>query len=336
MDLILFIPLVVSFLISLFFVPYWIKKAKQTGLIWKDMNKLNRQPVAGSGGIIVVLAFIVGVFIFVAYRTFYLDTDIYAVEIFATISSVLLLAGIGLVDDLLGWRSGGLTIRSRIILIILASVPLIVINAGRSEISLPLVGAISLGQIYPLILIPLGIVGATTTFNILAGFNGLEAGQGIILLSALSLVAFLTGNSWLAIVALCMIAALLGFMAYNFYPARVFPGDSLTYAVGGLIAIMAILGNFEKLAVAFYIPYIIEAVLKSRGRLVKYSFGKPNENGALDLRYDQIYSLNHAGIYLLKKMGLPAMEKNVVYLIWAFQIVVIALAFLLFGRSVLP
>src|SRR3989344_4891189 len=304
MDLILFIPLVVSFLISLFFVPYWIKKAKQTGLIWKDMNKLNRQPVAGSGGIIVVLAFIVGVFIFVAYRTFYLDTDIYAVEIFATISSVLLLAGIGLVDDLLGWRSGGLTIRSRIILIILASVPLIVINAGRSEISLPLVGAISLGQIYPLILIPLGIVGATTTFNILAGFNGLEAGQGVILLSALSLVAFLTGNSWLAIVALCMIAALLG--------------------------------NFEKLSGAFYIPYKIEAVLKSRGRLVKYSFGKPNGNGALDLRYDQIYSLNHAGIYLLKKMGLPAMEKNVVYLIWAFQIVVIALAFLLFGRSVLP
>ncbi len=333
MDTLLFLPLVVSLLVSLFFVPHWIRRARQAGLIWEDMNKLSRPQVAGSGGIIVVLAFIAGVFAFIAYQTFHLGTMEHATEITTALSCVLLLAGIGLVDDLMGWRRGGLTISSRIVLVLLAAVPLVVINAGRSEMAIPFVGVVSLGLIYPLIIVPLGVLGATTTFNILAGFNGLEAGQGIILLSALSLVAFLTGNGWLAVIALCMVCALLGFLYYNFNPAKVFPGDSLTYAVGGLVAIMAILGNFEKLAIAFYVPYIIEVILKSRGKLVKHSFGKPNKEGALDVPYEKMYSLNHVAIYLLQKMGFRSSEKNAVYLIWIFQIVVIVLAFLLFGRN---
>ena len=218
-------------------------------------------------------------------------------------------------------------------LVIFGSVPLVAINAGRSLVAMPLVGVVDLGILYPLFFIPLGIVATTTTFNLFAGFNGLEAGQGAILLSALAVVAYVTVNPWLAVICLCMAAALLGFLYYNKFPARVFPGDVLTYAVGGLIAAVAIVGNFERIAVFFYIPYILEVCLKLRGKLKKYSFGKPMADGTLDLRYEKLYSLNHAAIALMKKVGIRPTEKRAVLLLWAFQIVIIALGFFIFRNG---
>ena len=131
-----------------------------------------------------------------------------------------------------------------------------------------------------------------------------------------------------------MCAALFAFLIFNFYPAKVFPGDSVTYAVGGLIATIAILGNFEKIAIFFFIPYILETILKSRGGLVKHSFGVPEEDGTLNLKYDKIYSLNHLVIYLMKRGGIKPTEKRAVFSIWAFQIFVILLGFLIYGKGI--
>src|SRR3989338_7558394 len=180
---ILLIPLLASFLVTLFVIPFWIRKARQIGLLWDDMNKINAKKVAGSGGIAVILGFILGIFIFVAYRVFYLKTDTYLIEIISMLVVLLLLAGVGLIDDLLGWRHGGLSRRSRMFLVLIAAIPLMVINAGKSLVELPFLGLVDLGILYTLIIIPIGIVGATTTFNFLAGFNGLEAGLGLIVLS---------------------------------------------------------------------------------------------------------------------------------------------------------
>ena len=332
---VLIIPVLVAFFVTLFLIPSWIRKSKGIGLVWPDMNKFKPREVAGSGGVVVVLGFITGVLFYVAYNVFYLNLgDGFLVDILALTTSILLLSSIAFVDDLLGWRKGGLAKKHRLILVLLASVPLIAINAGRSEIGFPLLGTINLGILYPLFFIPLGIVGATTTFNFLAGFNGLESGNGIIILSALAIVAFLTGSSWLTAIALIMIASLIAFLIFNFSPAKVFPGDVLTYPVGGLIAIMAILGNFERIAVFFFIPYILETFLKSRGRLKKYSFGSPNEDGTLGLKYDKIYSLNHLSIFLMQKFGIKPTEKKVVFSIWLFQIVVIFLGFLIFRKGI--
>ncbi len=333
-DTLLMIPLAISFFIVLTLMPKWIKKAHRIGFDWKDMNKLSKDKISGSGGIVVLLAFIIGVFIFVAYRTFYIQDTSYLIEIIALITVVLLTGGIGFIDDLLGWQHGGLSKRSRLIMVAIAAIPLMAINAGKHALSLPFVGVVDFGLIYPLILIPLGIVGATTTFNFLAGFNGLEAGQGILLLSALSLVAFFTGSAWLALVGLCMVLALLAFLIFNFIPARVFPGDVLTYSVGSLIAVMAILGNFEKIAVFFFIPYILEVVLKSRGKLKKYSFGKPQKDGSLDMLYPKVYGNTHLAIWFMKKLNIIPTEKKVVYLIWLFQLLVIILGFVIFRQGI--
>lgn len=334
MKTLLLIPIVLSFLLTMYALPKWIKKCRQVGYLWEDMNKLPRNKnVAASGGIIVVISFILGVLSYIAIKTFILNQDDRTLQIFALLTVILILALVGFIDDVLGWTFKGLSIRFRLFLAFIASVPLVVINAGSKIINLPFFGAVNLGIFYPLVLIPVGIAGAATTYNFLAGFNGLEAGQGAIILSFLSLVSYLTGNPGLAVVGLCMVASLLVFYFYNKFPARVFPGDILTYSIGALIAGMAILGDFEKIAVFIFIPYIIETFLKLRGKLQKSSFGKVNEDNSLDVPYEKIYGTTHLSLWILKKFKKKIYEKEVVYLIFAYQIVICLLALIIFRNN---
>jgi len=329
MEPVLLATIFFSFFCTFLAMPFWIKKAKQLGLVWEDMNKLHHpKNVAGSGGLIVVFGFLLGILSYIAIKTFYFKDGGEIISYLFAILAVLLISSIvGIVDDLFGWQKGGLSARSRLLLIFFAAIPLMVINAGQSSVM-----GFELGLLFPLVVIPIGIVGATTTFNFLAGYNGLEAGQGILILSALSVVTFITGDRWLSVVALCMVASLFAFYLFNKYPAKVFPGDIMTYAIGALIACIAILGNIEKIAVFFFIPYIFETVLKLRGNLKKYSFAKVNENGGLEMPYKKIYGLEHLSIYILKriKSGGKVHEKEVVYLIHGFQILIILLGFLFF------
>lgn len=334
MNISIILIILASFFITLFLMPYWIRKAKQIGLVWQDMNKLNSDKVSGSGGVIFLLGFLGGIFIYLAYLSFILRDNSNVLNILSLTIVVILASGIGLLDDLFGWQQGGLSRRSRLVLLLLVSLPIVALNVGKSEISLPFFGLMNLGLWYPLLFVPIGIIGATSTFNFLAGFNGLEAGQGVILLSALSIVSYFTGNTWLAVVLMCMVLSLLAFLIFNFTPAKIFPGDSLTYAVGATIAVSAILGNFEKIAIFFFIPYIIEVVLKSRGRLNKHSFGSPQKDGSLELKYDKIYGLTHLSIQILKKLGIKPTEKKVVYLIWLLQILVVIVGFIIFREGI--
>lgn len=330
MEPLLFISIFLSFILTLIVLPKWIRQCKNTGLVWEDMNKYGHpRNVAACGGIVVVMAFVLGVLSYIALRTFVFSGNGTSLEIFAVLSVMLLLAIIGFTDDFLGWKSRGLSAKFRLLLALVASIPLVVINAGTHIMNVPLLGAVNLGIIYPLVIIPLGIAGAATTFNFLAGFNGLESGQGILIIGFLSFVAYATGSPWLALIGLCMLASLIVFYFYNKFPAKVFPGDTLTYAMGGLIAIMAILGNFEKIALFVFIPYIIETGLKLRGGLRKSSFGVPDKDGNLRRPYKKIYGVEHLAILILSKFKKKVHEKEVVYLIWLFQILIILLAFLM-------
>jgi len=330
MDLLLIIPIFLGFLVTAFVIPYWIKRAEKTGLVWEDMNKPKRPKIVGSGGIAVLFGFILGVLSYIAIKTFVLKTDITTVEIFALLTTVLIAGMIGIIDDLLGWVHGGLSAGLRVFLVLIAAVPLMVINAGESKMM-----GVSLGPLYPLLAIPIGIIGSTVTFNFLAGYNGLETSQGIIILSALALVNWLSGTSWLSLILLIMIACLIAFYLFNMYPAKIFPGDVLTYSVGSLIGVAEVLGNTEKIAIFFFTPYIIETILKVRGKLKKYSFAKVNIDGSLEVQYEKFYGLEHVAIYLLKKIRKEkkVYEWQVVATINLFQIIIIVIGLILFGRN---
>ncbi len=329
----LLVPIIASFLVTLLLIPKWIKRAKRAGLVWGDYNKPKKTEVAGAGGINVIAGFILGILIYIALKTFFYKTEANVIEIFALMSVILIASLVGLIDDLLGWKIG-LSKKLRVILMFFAAIPLVVISAGEAYATLPFFGRIYLGAIYYLIVIPVGIGGAATTFNFLAGFNGLEARQGMLILGALAVATWFTGNSWLTLIALCMFASLFAFILFNNYPARVFPGDVMTYSIGALIAVIAILGNLEKLAIFIFIPNIIEVFLKVRGKLKIQSFGKPMQDGSLELKQKGIYGLTHLSIKILKKFKHKVYENDVVNLINAFQIAVIIIAFIIFRNGI--
>lgn len=335
MEPLLFIPIILSFFITLLILPSWIKRVRKAGLKGKDMNKYDKPEVAEIGGVVVITGFIIGVLSYIALKTFYFQSRENLIEIFALVSSIVMISFIGIMDDILGWKIG-LGKKLRLFLVFIAAIPLMVINAGYARIGIPFIDGINLGLLYPLIIIPLGIIGASATFNFIAGYNGLEAGQGILIIGALSIVAYSTGSSWLSLIGLCIAASLLAFLFFNKFPATIFPGNILTYSIGALIAIFAILGNFEKIAIFFFIPYIIEVALKSRGKLKKESFAKPQKDNSLEMPYKKIYGLEHFSIWLLKrvKKDKKVYEKDVVYFIHALQIAIIILGFIIFKRHI--
>jgi len=194
MDYFLLIPILFGFLIVLFFLPIWIKKAKLVGLAGKDMHKHSEEKVSEAGGISVLIGFVSGVLLYIAIKTFYFKTEANLVEIFSLLCVMLIVGIIGLMDDILGWKIG-LNKKTRILLLIFASIPLVVINAGESQMA-----GIELGILYPLLMIPLGVIGASATFNFIAGYNGLESSQGILILSALGFILVKNNESWLSMI----------------------------------------------------------------------------------------------------------------------------------------
>jgi len=326
MQILLLVPIFLGFLVAFFSLPFWIKRAKKEGLSGKDMHKVNKEEVAEAGGVCVIMGFIIGALAYIAVKTFYFKSYDDIMEIFSLLTVVLIIAFVGFTDDILGWKLG-LSRTLRIIFLIFASLPLVVINAGQT-----LTGETAFGIVYPVLFVIVGVVGASSTFNFLAGYNGLETSQGIIILSAISFITYITGNRWLSIIGLAMVASLIAFYIFNKHPAKVFPGDILTYPVGALIAIIAVFGHIEKIAVFFFIPYIIETILKLRGKLKKESFAKVNEDGSLEMPYNKIYGLEHLAIYILKKIkpNKKVYEKEVVYLINFFQILVIIIGLIIF------
>ena len=127
---------------------------------------------------------------------------------------------------------------------------------------------------------------------------------------------------------MCMVASLFAFYLFNKFPARVFPGDILTYPVGALIGVIAIMGNNEKIALLFFTPYILEVILKARGKFEKQSFSKVNKKGELLDRYDKVYGLEHVAVRILRKIKGKAYEWEVPFMINLFQLIFIAIGFI--------
>lgn len=309
-----YISVALSFIITFLILPYWIKRATQHGLVLPDVHKPDKRQIPGLGGLIVVFSIVIGTMAYIALHTFYYNNTSSRLYIFAAATSILLAGLIGLVDDLLG-RKIGLRQYQKPILTLIVALPLMVINAGESVMNLPVIGTTNLGLVYPLILIPLGVVGASNAFNMIAGMNGLEAGMGLIVTATLGLIAYDTGSTTAAIIASCTFFALLAFFYYNIYPARILPGNAFTYSIGTSIATIAILGNIEKYALILFIPYYIEFLLKIRGLMQKETLVNIKQDGTLIHKYSKWYSLPHIIMTFLKKCMIKPKEWAVVLII---------------------
>lgn len=328
MDLRLLGCLGLGFLITLCTLPYWIKKTKEFGFTGKDMHKLNGEPVSEIGGIAVVFGFLLAVLSYVLFRTFIFKSVASNIDIIAITLSVLIATFIGLIDDIFGWKIG-LTQLHKPLLALIAAIPLMVLNLGHSTMCLPFIGCVELNFLYPLLIIPLIITGASNAFNMLAGYNGLEAKMGIVILSALSYFAYIQSKAWISMIGLCMVVALIAFWFFNKVPAKIFPGNTMTYAVGCLIGAMVIVGNMEKVGFVLFIPYFIEFILKLRGKFKKESFAQIQPDGSLDLKYGKWYGLEHIMNSLIKKLKGKAKEAEIVNVIVLIELLFVGVCFLI-------
>jgi UDP-N-acetylglucosamine--dolichyl-phosphate N-acetylglucosaminephosphotransferase len=329
MNPLLFIAIAISFLATVFFTRKWIPIAKKVGLVGKDANKPTKPEVSDMGGVAVLAGILGGALFYIGLNTFVLNQVDFNLTLFATISTIMIIAFIGIIDDLLGWKIG-LSQLQKPLLTIPAALPMMVINAGHSAISLPIFGDVNLGVLYPLLFVPIGIIGASNGFNMLAGYNGLEAGMGIVIISAISLVAYFTGSGHVAMMGVIVVAALLAFLFFNWYPAKVFPGNTFTYMIGAIIGSLAILANVEKLALILFIPYFLDFILKARSRMKAETFAKVNPDGSLEKPYEKIYSVTHLIIIFLAKLKRKVYERDVTLTIILIEAVLGALGLLLY------
>ncbi len=320
MSPVLLLPPIISFLCTFILTMKWIRVAHKIGLLGIDMNKPTKPKVAEMGGIPLLGGVLGGILSYVGINTFILGQSSINMALFAATSTILIITFVGIVDDLLGWKIG-LRQWQKPLLTLPAALPMMVANLGRSTISLPLLGDVNLGFLYPFFVVPIGIVGASNGFNMLAGYNGLEAGMGLIILVTMSAVAYYTGSSWVSMIGFVTVMSLMAFLYFNWYPAKIFPGNAFTYMVGGIMACMAILGNFEKLALLLFIPYYMDFVLGSRGKMKVEAFGKVNDDWTLEKPATKICDVAHLMIVILKKIKGKAYERDVTISIILFEVI---------------
>lgn len=304
--------------------------ALKLNLYAKDLQKPKKPFIPTSGGIALAASFLAGFFAYIAIEVFLFNKSAELLFLFAGVLSILILTFIGFFDDLTTTKKPvkvkrgekdirvGLSQKTKFLLTIPSAIPLMAVNAGVHTVSIPFVGSVDFGIFYPLLFIPFGYVFAANAINMFAGFNGSEAGMGIVYVATLAIIAYFAGSASFPILLIAL-AALIGYIRYNWYPAMILPGDSLTYFLGGIVATSIILGNIESYGVIVMTPFIIEFFLKARSKFRASSLGKLQKNGKLKAPYGKkIYSLTH----LIMNVGEQKTEKQVVF--WMIFIEAIA------------
>ncbi|HEX9816245.1 MAG TPA: hypothetical protein VGB18_04635, partial [Candidatus Thermoplasmatota archaeon] len=255
----LFISLAASFEATRRAIP----KLRGANIVGRDIHKEGRPEIPEMGGLGVFIGINVGAFAILALAPVLPETR-------ALIMSGLIVAGgaciTGVIDDLIDLRQ-----RFKAFIPFIFAAPL-ALFASDTTITVPHYGAIPFGLAYTLIVVPTAVACASNGFNMLEGMNGLGTGFGIILATAFSFLAIYRGDSDGLILLLPLLGALAGFLWFNAYPAKIFPGDTMTLTTGAVLGSVAILAKIEFWAAVLMIPYGIEFLLKLVSRFEAESF----------------------------------------------------------------
>lgn len=134
---------------------------------------------------------------------------------------------------------------------------------------------IDLGWLYP-VLVYFMFTAESNAVNLTDGLDGLATGLSMVAIAPFIIFAIMTKNIPVAIYAMVVVGALLGFMYFNYHPARIFMGDTGSLALGGLLASLAVLTNQELLLILIGGVFLMETLsviiqvvsFKTRGKRV--------------------------------------------------------------------
>jgi len=255
-------------------IPKFREMFIKANLYGVDLNKSSGRKVPEATGVITGCTFLMITFVMIpfTYSDYLLEQTSTPfphsefVQLIAALLSISCMLLLGFADDVLDLRW-----RHKLLLPSMASLPLLMvyyITTNRTEIVVPTLlravmgHSIQLGLLYYLYMGLLAVF-CTNAINILAGINGLEVGQSIIIAMSIALFNLMSLEGGLAhhhkfslYFLVPYLSTSLALLAHNWYPSKVFPGDTFCYFSGMTFAVVAILGHFSKTLLLFFIPQV--------------------------------------------------------------------------------
>lgn len=236
----------ITFLISLLVTPLVIRFSKKVNATDKpDHRKMHKLPIPTLGGLAIFISFFAGLMILQPTSSYHLAIVIGAVII------ILL----GYFDDLYN-------LSAKIKFVIQLAVAIMIVAWGGLQvdfINLPFGGQVNFGLLSSVVTV-LWIVGVTNAINLIDGLDGLAAGVSSIALMTIAGMAVIMGDVYVATLAFILFFSTAGFLRYNFYPAKIFMGDTGALFLGYMISVLALLGFKNVTIISFLIPIFILGV----------------------------------------------------------------------------
>ncbi|XP_029429957.1 UDP-N-acetylglucosamine--dolichyl-phosphate N-acetylglucosaminephosphotransferase isoform X1 [Rhinatrema bivittatum] len=240
-----------------------------------DLNKTIKQQIPESQGVISGAVFLIILFCFipVPFLSCFVGEQCKVFphhEFVALIGSLLAICCmifLGFADDVLNLRW-----RHKLLLPTMASLPLLMVyftNFGNTTIVVPkpfrgLLGMhLDLGILYYVYMGMLAVF-CTNAINILAGINGIEAGQSLVIAGSIIIFNIVELNGdyqddhlFSLYFMIPFFFTTLGLLYHNWYPSRAFVGDTFCYFAGMTFAVVGIIGHFSKTMLLFFIPQVL-------------------------------------------------------------------------------
>ena len=268
----LVIIFVIGFILTYLIIPFIIKFMKRKQFIGYDIHKTSKPEVAESGGVSIVFGFsVVSIFLMFFFPVFFNEILIFGL-------TVILSGIIGFIDDRIRLSS-----RYKILFTLFTGALIFFANLiGFIDIqspTIPFLGKLRLTVIYP-ILAPIIVAVFANTVNMLEGYNGEGSGSCLIALIFLFICGLLWNSAEAIIFTIGAISVIIPFFLFNKYPAKVFPGDVGTLAMGSILACIALFASLEAAVFcallihvfnSFYVLYSVKGFLESSDILEKKS-----------------------------------------------------------------
>ncbi|MBL7939183.1 MAG: undecaprenyl/decaprenyl-phosphate alpha-N-acetylglucosaminyl 1-phosphate transferase [Flavobacteriales bacterium] len=239
---------ITSFLVVLFTMPSLIKVARMKHLVDEpgDQRKVHHRSVPTIGGIIIFASVIFSYALWFPkastiaasaadYKSMYLAMGAAYLDFKFVLSAMVLLFFIGVKDDIIGFSPVKKLVGHMVvgyILVMMAGIRINDMHGIFGVYDLPEYVSIALSFFVYVVLV--------NAFNLIDGVDGLASGIGLIAASAYGMWLFLAGDVALSLLAFVLAGALVGFLVFNWHPARIFMGDSGSLIIGAIISVLAI------------------------------------------------------------------------------------------------
>lgn len=240
----LIVAFVATFVVGLFVMPI-LKKFKVGQVVRNDGPKehLKKQGTPTMGGIIMLIVLVV----ILAINSIKYPTLLLAIV------SILGFGLVGFIDDykkLVKKNTKGLSPLKKIFGLVLVTAIFIfmylkVFKLG-TDITLPFISSpitLSVGAF--IIFIAFILIGTSNAVNLTDGLDGLASGVVAIIMTFFTIVAVKNSNTEMIILGASSVGTCLGFLLFNFHPAKVFMGDTGSLALGGAVAAIAVMMKME-------------------------------------------------------------------------------------------